>query len=61
MVQCLTLSHHFNFVLVFLLFFCRSFPITLENSHVIERDQIFVSVIDHGPDGVQLSSAFDRR
>ncbi|KAG7521076.1 regulator of telomere elongation helicase 1 isoform X1 [Solea senegalensis] len=37
------------------------FPVCLENSHVIERDQIFVSVIDRGPDGVQLSSAFDRR
>ncbi|XP_076596702.1 regulator of telomere elongation helicase 1 isoform X1 [Chaetodon auriga] len=37
------------------------FPVSLENSHVIERDQIFVSVIDQGPDGVQLSSAFDRR
>lgn len=34
---------------------------SLENSHVIERDQIFVSVIDRGPDGVHLSSAFDRR
>ncbi|KAF3859832.1 hypothetical protein F7725_000087, partial [Dissostichus mawsoni] len=28
------------------------------NSHVIERDQIFVSVIERGPDGEQLSSAF---
>ncbi|XP_029986056.1 regulator of telomere elongation helicase 1 isoform X2 [Sphaeramia orbicularis] len=37
------------------------FPVQLENSHVIERDQIFVSVIDRGPDGVHLSSAFDRR
>ncbi|XP_074538180.1 regulator of telomere elongation helicase 1 [Halichoeres trimaculatus] len=37
------------------------FPVTLENSHVIERDQIFVSVIDRGPDGIELSSAFDRR
>ncbi|XP_008292635.1 regulator of telomere elongation helicase 1 [Stegastes partitus] len=37
------------------------FPVRLENSHVIERDQIFVSVIDRGPDGVHLSSAFDRR
>ncbi|XP_041656310.1 regulator of telomere elongation helicase 1 [Cheilinus undulatus] len=37
------------------------FPVTLENSHVIERDQIFVSVIDRGPDGAELSSAFDRR
>lgn len=34
---------------------------SLENSHVIDRDQIFVSVVDRGPDGIQLSSAFDRR
>lgn len=34
---------------------------SLENSHVIDRDQIFVTVVDRGPDGVQLSSAFDRR
>nr|XP_057907226.1 regulator of telomere elongation helicase 1 isoform X2 [Doryrhamphus excisus] len=38
-----------------------TFPVSLENSHVIERDQIFVSVIERGPDGVLLSSAFDRR
>ncbi|XP_041859068.1 regulator of telomere elongation helicase 1 [Melanotaenia boesemani] len=38
-----------------------AFPVCLENGHVIERDQIFVSVIDRGPDGVHLSSAFDRR
>ncbi|XP_040009350.1 regulator of telomere elongation helicase 1 isoform X2 [Xiphias gladius] len=37
------------------------FPVCLENSHVIERDQIFVSIIERGPDGVHLSSAFDRR
>lgn len=37
------------------------FPVLLENGHVIDRDQIFVSVIDRGPDGVVLSSAFDRR
>ncbi|XP_038577509.1 regulator of telomere elongation helicase 1 isoform X2 [Micropterus salmoides] len=37
------------------------FPVSLENSHVIERDQIFVSIIERGPDGVALSSAFDRR
>ncbi|XP_041801882.1 regulator of telomere elongation helicase 1 isoform X2 [Chelmon rostratus] len=37
------------------------FPVSLENSHVIGQDQIFVSIIDQGPDGVQLSSAFDRR
>ncbi|XP_057679215.1 regulator of telomere elongation helicase 1 isoform X2 [Corythoichthys intestinalis] len=37
------------------------FQVSLENSHVIERDQIFVSVIEQGPDRVQLSSAYDRR
>uniref|UniRef100_A0A3Q0RHP5 Regulator of telomere elongation helicase 1 n=1 Tax=Amphilophus citrinellus TaxID=61819 RepID=A0A3Q0RHP5_AMPCI len=37
------------------------FPVRLENSHVIERDQIFVSIIGQGPDGKHLSSAFDRR
>uniref|UniRef100_A0A8C7HEY0 Regulator of telomere elongation helicase 1 n=1 Tax=Oncorhynchus kisutch TaxID=8019 RepID=A0A8C7HEY0_ONCKI len=37
------------------------FPVCLENPHVIQHDQIFVSIIDRGPDGVQLSSAFDRR
>ncbi|KAJ8390129.1 hypothetical protein AAFF_G00110030 [Aldrovandia affinis] len=37
------------------------FPVSLENLHVIQRDQIFVSIVDKGPDGVQLSSAFDRR
>ncbi|XP_040049052.2 regulator of telomere elongation helicase 1 isoform X2 [Gasterosteus aculeatus] len=37
------------------------FPVSLENSHVIERDQIFVGIVERGPDGVPLSSAFDRR
>ncbi|KAF3696430.1 Regulator of telomere elongation helicase 1 [Channa argus] len=37
------------------------FPVSLENRHVIERDQIFVSIIEQGPDGVHLSSAFDKR
>ncbi|XP_046714369.1 regulator of telomere elongation helicase 1 isoform X2 [Silurus meridionalis] len=37
------------------------FPVSLENPHVIQKDQIFVSIIDKGPDGVQLSTAFDRR
>ncbi|XP_010874078.1 regulator of telomere elongation helicase 1 isoform X2 [Esox lucius] len=37
------------------------FPVCLENPHVIQNDQIFVSIIDRGPDSVQLSSAFDRR
>lgn len=39
----------------------RDFPVLLENGHVIDRDQIYVSVVDRGPDGVPLSSAFDRR
>ncbi|XP_039591030.1 regulator of telomere elongation helicase 1 isoform X2 [Polypterus senegalus] len=38
-----------------------SFPVLLENPHVIDKHQIFVGIIPKGPDGVQLSSAFDKR
>ncbi|XDV51058.1 hypothetical protein PO909_020008 [Leuciscus waleckii] len=37
------------------------FPVSLENLHVIQPDQIFVSIIEKGPDGMKLSTAFDRR
>uniref|UniRef100_A0A8C5PEP3 Regulator of telomere elongation helicase 1 n=1 Tax=Leptobrachium leishanense TaxID=445787 RepID=A0A8C5PEP3_9ANUR len=37
------------------------FPVSLENPHVIEKHQIWVGIVPHGPDGSQLSSAFDRR
>ncbi|XP_075032722.1 regulator of telomere elongation helicase 1 [Mixophyes fleayi] len=37
------------------------FPVSLENPHVIEKHQIWVGVVPRGPDGCQLSSAFDRR
>uniref|UniRef100_A0AC11CUL0 Regulator of telomere elongation helicase 1 n=1 Tax=Ovis aries TaxID=9940 RepID=A0AC11CUL0_SHEEP len=37
------------------------FPVCLENPHVISQHQIWVGVIPKGPDGAQLSSAFDRR
>ncbi|KAF7658691.1 hypothetical protein LDENG_00009250, partial [Lucifuga dentata] len=37
------------------------FPVCLQNSHVVQRDQVFVGIVEKGPDGVQLSSAFDRR
>ncbi|XP_053430850.1 regulator of telomere elongation helicase 1 isoform X3 [Nycticebus coucang] len=37
------------------------FPVCLENPHVIEQHQIWVGVIPKGPDGAQLSSAFDKR
>ncbi|MFT7804710.1 regulator of telomere elongation helicase 1 isoform X3 [Arapaima gigas] len=37
------------------------FPVCLENPHVIQRDQIFVRVIEKGPDNIQLSSAYERR
>ncbi|XP_006873443.1 PREDICTED: regulator of telomere elongation helicase 1 [Chrysochloris asiatica] len=37
------------------------FPVCLENPHVIDKHQIWVGIIPKGPDGVQLSSAFDRR
>uniref|UniRef100_A0A2K6ETU4 Regulator of telomere elongation helicase 1 n=1 Tax=Propithecus coquereli TaxID=379532 RepID=A0A2K6ETU4_PROCO len=37
------------------------FPICLENPHVIDQHQIWVGIIPKGPDGAQLSSAFDKR
>nr|XP_020016632.1 regulator of telomere elongation helicase 1 isoform X2 [Castor canadensis] len=37
------------------------FPVCLENPHVIDRHQLWVGVIPRGPDGAQLSSAFDKR
>ncbi|XP_045836162.1 regulator of telomere elongation helicase 1 isoform X4 [Meles meles] len=37
------------------------FPICLENPHVISKQQIWVGIVPKGPDGAQLSSAFDRR
>ncbi|XP_078507813.1 regulator of telomere elongation helicase 1 [Lissotriton helveticus] len=37
------------------------FPISLENPHVIEKHQMWVGIVPRGPDGAQLSSAFDRR
>ncbi|XP_075819494.1 regulator of telomere elongation helicase 1 isoform X1 [Microtus pennsylvanicus] len=37
------------------------FPVRLENPHIIDRNQLWVGVIPRGPDGVQLSSAYDKR
>ncbi|KAM4608050.1 regulator of telomere elongation helicase 1 [Discoglossus pictus] len=37
------------------------FPVSLENPHVIDKHQIWVGIIPNGPDGSQLSSAYDRR
>lgn len=37
------------------------FPVCLENPHVIDKHQIWVGVVPRGPDGVQLSSAFEKR
>ncbi|XP_066869245.1 regulator of telomere elongation helicase 1 isoform X4 [Kogia breviceps] len=37
------------------------FPVCLENPHVIDKHQIWVGIVPKGPDGTQLSSAFDKR
>ncbi|XP_040315852.1 regulator of telomere elongation helicase 1 isoform X3 [Herpailurus yagouaroundi] len=37
------------------------FPVCLENPHVIDEHQIWVGIVPKGPDGAQLSSAFDKR
>ncbi|XP_060027612.1 regulator of telomere elongation helicase 1 isoform X4 [Erinaceus europaeus] len=37
------------------------FPVRLENPHVIQQHQVWVGIVPKGPDGAQLSSAFDKR
>ncbi|XP_070600523.1 regulator of telomere elongation helicase 1 isoform X2 [Erythrolamprus reginae] len=37
------------------------FPVQLENPHVIDKHQICVGIISKGPDGVLLSSAYEKR
>uniref|UniRef100_A0A8C3YH39 Regulator of telomere elongation helicase 1 n=1 Tax=Catagonus wagneri TaxID=51154 RepID=A0A8C3YH39_9CETA len=37
------------------------FPVCLENPHVVDKHQVWVGVVPKGPDGAQLSSAFDKR
>lgn len=37
------------------------FPVCLENPHVVDKHQIWVGIVPKGPDGAQLSSAFDKR
>uniref|UniRef100_A0A2K5YK11 Regulator of telomere elongation helicase 1 n=1 Tax=Mandrillus leucophaeus TaxID=9568 RepID=A0A2K5YK11_MANLE len=36
------------------------FPVCLGNPHIIDKHQIWVGIVLRGPDGAQLSSAFDR-
>uniref|UniRef100_A0A8C6H5G9 Regulator of telomere elongation helicase 1 n=1 Tax=Mus spicilegus TaxID=10103 RepID=A0A8C6H5G9_MUSSI len=37
------------------------FPVCLENPHIIDKNQLWVGIVPRGPDGVQLSSAYDKR
>ncbi|KAM9372083.1 regulator of telomere elongation helicase 1 [Phaethornis superciliosus] len=37
------------------------FPVHLENPHVIEKHQLWVGIIPKGPDGVVLTSTYERR
>ncbi|XP_051887107.1 regulator of telomere elongation helicase 1 isoform X2 [Pristis pectinata] len=37
------------------------FPVSLENPHVIDKHQIWIGIVPKGPDGVQLSSAYNKR
>ena len=39
----------------------RSFPIQLENPHVIEQHQMMVGVITKAPDGATLNSSYETR
>ena len=40
---------------------CSSFPIQLENPHVIERHQMMVGVVTKAPDGATLNSSYATR
>lgn len=40
---------------------CSSFPIQLENPHVIERHQMMVGVVSKAPDGATLNSSYATR
>lgn len=42
-------------------FHCSSFPIQLENPHVIERHQMMVGVVTKAPDGATLNSSYETR
>ncbi|XP_032809044.2 regulator of telomere elongation helicase 1 isoform X1 [Petromyzon marinus] len=37
------------------------FPIKLENPHVIDKHQVWVGIVEKGPDSVQLNSAYRNR
>ncbi|GCB64645.1 hypothetical protein scyTo_0014798, partial [Scyliorhinus torazame] len=37
------------------------FPVSLENPHVIDKHQIWIGIVPKGPDGTQLSSAYNQR
>ncbi|XP_041060886.1 regulator of telomere elongation helicase 1 isoform X2 [Carcharodon carcharias] len=37
------------------------FPVSLENPHVIDKHQIWIGIVPKGPDGAQLSSAYNQR
>ena len=47
--------------LCLLIFSCSSFPIQLENPHVIERHQMMVGVVTKAPDGATLNSSYETR
>uniref|UniRef100_A0A182PWK2 Regulator of telomere elongation helicase 1 homolog n=1 Tax=Anopheles epiroticus TaxID=199890 RepID=A0A182PWK2_9DIPT len=36
-------------------------PICLENPHIIDRSQVYVKIISHGPDRIELNSSFKNR
>lgn len=38
-----------------------SFPIQLENPHIVEDFQVFVGVVTCGPDGTALNSSYQNR
>ena len=45
----------------FLTLSCRNFPISLQGSHVIDADQVWLGVVSRGCDNVKLNSSYGNR
>lgn len=44
-----------------LIFFNSPFPVVLQNPHVIDKHQVWIGVLQKGPDGTMLNSSYETR
>ena len=43
------------------IFFNSPFPVVLQNPHVIDKHQVWIGVLQKGPDGMVLNSSYETR